>query len=210
VNRLSKRLNSLASFVNKNDSIVDVGCDHGYLSIYLVEHHLCQKAICSDVNQKALDSAKTNIKKYNVDIDTYLSDGIKNVPLEEINTIIISGMGTTTIIKILNDTKKLKNIDKIIIQSNNDYELLRKYMNTIGYYMQDEIAIYDKGKWYLSMLFIKSTKTNTEKEIKYGLLNNENYKEYLIDKFKKLLEKVPKETKSYNKYTNILKDIGQN
>ena len=53
MNRLSKRLRSLISFVSNEDSLVDVGCDHGYLSIYLKENNLCKSVICSDINNNA-------------------------------------------------------------------------------------------------------------------------------------------------------------
>ncbi len=207
MNKLSKRLQSLASFVDKEDILVDVGCDHGYLSIYLVKNELCKKAICSDINKNALQSAIENIKKNNVDIATYLSDGIKNVPLDDVNALIISGMGTGTIIDILKDNNKIKKIEKIILQSNNNHEMLRRYMNSIGYYMLKETATFDKNKWYVSMLFIKDAKKNNEKELKYGYLNNEEYKKYLLNNTKKILAKIPKSSPDYLKQMEFLKDI---
>ena len=72
MNRLSKRLRSLISFVSNEDSLVDVGCDHGYLSIYLKENNLCKSVICSDINNNALNSAISNIKRYNLKIECYL------------------------------------------------------------------------------------------------------------------------------------------
>ena len=205
MNRLSKRLEVLASFIDKNDSLVDVGCDHGYLSIYLKEHNLCKNVICSDVNINALNNAKNNIIKSNLEIDSYLSDGIKDVPLDNINTIVISGMGSSTIIKILSDKKKLININKIVLQSNNDFGMLREYMNSIGYYMDKENIVFDKDKWYIIMNFIKNNKKNTDYEIEYGLLNNKDYVLYLINNYERILEKIPKNREEYNIYKNKIK-----
>ena len=106
--RISKRLKAITLYISSDDCVADVGCDHGLLSIYLVENKLVKKVIASDINQNALNSAIANIKKRNLNIETILSDGIENIPLKEINTLIISGMGTSTILHILNDNKKLK------------------------------------------------------------------------------------------------------
>jgi len=191
VSKLSKRLESLALLVDKKDQLVDVGCDHGLLSIYLVQNNLCKKVIASDVNQNALNSAIKNISLRKMDIETVLSDGIDSVNLKGINTLVISGMGTSTILHILRDDKKLKNIKKLILQSNNDHELLRRELNRKGYFLDKEVVLKDKGKWYITMLFVKSNKVNTEKEIKYGYLNNEEYNEYLMEYYKKILNKIP-------------------
>ena len=83
MNKLSNRLKAIVKFVDKKDSVVDVGCDHGLLSIYLVENKLCKKVIASDVNQNALNSAIKNINNRKLEIETVLSDGIDNVNLKK-------------------------------------------------------------------------------------------------------------------------------
>ncbi len=188
--KLSKRLKSLAEFVLKTDRVADIGCDHGYLSIYLKENNLVKDIIASDINQKALDGAINNIKKSKLDIKTVLSDGLTNIPLKGLNTLIISGMGTSTILHILEDKDKLKKIDKLIIQSNNDHNILRRELNKLGYYLKNEKYIFDKKKWYVTSLFIKDEKKNTKNEIEYGLLNNTDYNNYLIEQEKKIIKKI--------------------
>ena len=189
--KLSKRLESLAKFVLKNDRVVDVGCDHGYLSIFLVENNLAKKVVASDINPNALNMAINNIKKRNLKIEAVLSDGLNNIDMHDINTIIISGMGTATILHILANHEKMKNVNKLIIQSNNDHELLRKSISKMGYFLTDEKYIKDKDKWYITSLFIKSDKVNTKKELEWGLLNNVQYNKYLIDKEQNILKKIP-------------------
>lgn len=189
--KISNRLLALTQFVDKKDTIVDVGCDHGLLSIYLVENKLCKSVIASDVNQNALNNAINNIKKRKLNIPTFLSDGINNIPMKGLNTLIISGMGTSTIMHILSESDKIKNINKIIIQSNNNHETLRRFMNEMDYYMDKEIVIFDKGKWYITYSFIKSVYDNTEKELKYGYLSNENYNKYMCDDLNKIIKKIP-------------------
>ena len=144
--RISNRLKAIVKFVDIKDKIVDVGCDHGLLSIYLYKNKLVSKVIASDINKNALNSAISNIKKRNLDIETVLSDGIKDVNMKGINTLVISGMGTGTILHILDDDNKLVKVSKLIVQSNNDHENLRRSLNDKGYYLEDEEYTFDKGK----------------------------------------------------------------
>jgi len=214
VNKLSNRLKAIVKFVDKKDSIVDVGCDHGYLSIYLIENKLVKKVIASDINQNALNSAINNIKKSNLDIETVLSDGICDVNLKGINTLVISGMGTSTILHILSDSSKLKSINKLLLQSNNDHEILRRNLNSIGYYLEDESYTYDKGKWYVTCKLIKSNEKNTEDVIKYGLLNNYEYNEYLLKYEDNIIKKIPwtsfrAKIKAILKYKELKKTISK-
>ena len=188
---ISLKLKAIAFFINKSDKIVDIGCDHAYLDIYLCQNDLCKNVIASDINQNALNSAINNIKKSNLDIETVLSDGIKDVNLKGINTLVISGMGTSTILHILSDSNKLKNINKLLLQSNNDHEDLRRNLNKIGYYLEDETYTFDKGKWYVTCKFVKSEHKNSEDVIKYGLLNNVEYNKYLLDYEEKIVKRIP-------------------
>ncbi len=211
MNKISKRLLSIADFISKEDELVDVGCDHGLLSIYLIENKLCKRVIASDINPKALNNAIENIKKKNLNIETILSDGIDNIDLTNINTLIISGMGTSTILHILKDNNKLNNINKIIIQSNNEHEVLRKEMNNKNYYLKEEKILKDKNKWYITMYYIKSNKKNTKNEIEYGYLNNQEYIKFLLNKYNELLKIIPKDNKDYKeieiKYNKLSKIV---
>lgn len=174
----SKRLLAIASFVEKNDSVLDLGCDHGYLAIYLKKNNLCKNVIASDISSNALNVAKNNIKKNQVDIKTYLSDGINDIN-DFYDTIVIAGMGTHSIIKILNN-KELP--PKIILASNNDYPLLRKFMNSIGYYLEKELVVLEKDKYYIIMLYIKNEEKLKMSEILFGKNNNLEYYNYMYNK----------------------------
>lgn len=189
--KISKRLLAIASFIEKKDSVADIGCDHGLLSIYLKENNLIKTIIASDINQNALNNAIKNIETKNLKIKTILSDGIKDINTDNLNTLIISGMGTSTILHILTIPEKLKNINKIIIQSNNNHQELRQGLNDIGYYLEEENYTYDKNKWYITCKFIKSEKQNSKEIIKYGYLNNQDYNKYLLNHLKTISKKIP-------------------
>ena len=196
----SKRLLAIASFIEKNDSVLDLGCDHGYLAIYLKKNNLCKNVIASDISSNALDIANNNIKKYQVDIKTYLSDGLNNIK-DFYDTIVIAGMGTHSIIKILND-KELP--PKIILASNNDYPLLRKFMNSIGYYLEKELVVLEKDKYYIVMLYIITEKKLKKTEILFGKNNNIEYYQYLYDKNLSILKRTSLAKKIQLYYENII------
>ena len=176
----SKRIRILASLVEPNKNIVDIGCDHALLDIYLslYNHNSC---IATDINEKAIQHAKENIKKYNLEIPVYVSDGLKNIPLLEDTTGIIAGMGTNTIIQILQN-QDLNQLSSFVIQTNNDYYLLRKFMTSIGYQIEEEITFYDKGIRYIAIKFIKG-------------IQNYSYFELVLGP--KLMQKKDKETILY-------------
>lgn len=193
--KLSKRLKSLAALVSSEDIVADIGCDHAYLDIYLVQNNIVPKTLACDINEKALNNGINNIKKYGLEdkITTRLSDGIEFLN-EDINTLIISGMGTSTIIKILSN-KNIKQIKKLIIESNNNHFLLRTFLVNHGFYISHERTIYDNGKYYINIVFLRGNKKYSSKELKYGplLINgNKDYYEYLYNKNKQIYENIPK------------------
>ena len=107
--KISKRLKTISEFINESDKVIDIGCDHALLDIYLKDIYKDITVIASDVHEGALKMARKNIEKYDFvgKIDLRLGDGLSVVNSEEINTIIIAGMGYYNIVKILSDKEKL-------------------------------------------------------------------------------------------------------
>lgn len=187
---LSKRLEAVATLVDIGVRVIDVGCDHAYLDIYLTQNN-DNKCIATDINENALKIATSNIKKFKLqdEIETKLTDGLKDIEVKKTDTIVISGMGTFTILDILN-TNNLP--DTLIISSNNNIKLLRKKVIEQGYIIDSEIFLIDKGKPYIIIKFIRGNKKYSKKDIILGpiLKNNPNYKKYLINKNKKILNSI--------------------
>ena len=212
--KISNRLKLVASFVDDNSSVIDVGCDHALLSIFLVKTKNNVKVIASDVNEGPLEGARKNIKTYNLEdkIEIKLGDGIKTIN-EDTDTIIISGLGGETIIDILKEgITKLNNINTIIISPHSAVYETRKELTSLGYKIVDEIFTYDQNKPYNIIKFIKGKETYTDDELYFGpiILKNKNeyfYKYYnnLNNKNKKILETIPKENESIR--NRIIKEI---
>lgn len=215
---ISLKLKAIAFFIDKNDRVIDVGCDHAYLDIYLAQNNLCKNIIASDINENALENAKKNITKYNLlkRIKCILSDGLNEVDTKNIDTVVIAGMGTKTIKHIIKNKEKFKNIKKIIISSNNDQYLLRKFMNKNHYYLQDEKIVFEKSHYYVISKYVVGKQKLKYKELMFGIykIENKDYYENLYQENKKILKKIPltkirarkkirKENKILKKYINI-------
>lgn len=189
---IDERLKSLVKYVDKKDNIIDVGCDHALLDIYLVQNNITDSVIVSDISNNALQQGINNIKKYNLDdrIDVRCGNGLEVLNNEDdINTIIISGMGTNTILDILNNNY-LSKVNKLIIQSNKDYYLLRSEVNKLGFIISNEEVIVVNNKLYINIIFVRGNKKYSLEELKYGtkdMINKEIYYKYLIDKYNKIL-----------------------
>ena len=196
--KISKRLLTIASLINKKDNVIDIGCDHGYLSIYLKEKLNLKNILATDIKQSALNSAISNIAKYNLQnqIKIALSNGLCDIDTSNYNCLIIAGMGTSTILNILKDQSKLKSITKIIIQSNNDLAKLREQMSINGYMITNEKVIIEQQKYYVIIEFKKGKIKYKKEDLIYGPIlkknpENKSYFEYLLKKQMAILNNIP-------------------
>ncbi len=200
----SERLNKIVSLVDKNDTVLDVGCDHGYISILLKKNNLCKSVYASDISKNALQFAINNIKKNNLDIKCIVSDGFKNIN-EYFDTAIIAGMGASTIINILN-YNNLPN--KLILCSNNDYEKLRRYLNKINYKLEKEIVVKENNHYYIIMEYHIGKEKLNDKVFKYGINYDKEYLNYLIEKNNSFINNLPFLKKlKIKKENRIIKDL---
>lgn len=182
---LNKKLKAISSLIKKESIILDVGTDHALLPIYLVKNGICPLALASDISHMALKGAQNNIQKYKaLNIETYETDGLKNIP-KKYDTIILSGMGSRTIINILKDEELPKNL---IISSNNDLPLLRDFMNKKGYKIVKEIVIYEKKKYYDIILYEKGEEKLTFFQKEFGKSNDLDYYNHLYQNLQKIYE----------------------
>lgn len=194
------RIETLASLVDKDAYVLDIGTDHAYLPIYLYENNFTKRVIGSDISKNALEYAKANLIKHGLEnkIKLIVSDGFKNIN-ETFDIAIISGVGTETIKKIL-DYKKLPN--KLIISSHKNVLELRKYMQSIGYKIIDEKIVYENEKYYDLIKYEKGYDNLDTYSLLVGISNNLEYINHLKDKYKILYNK--SHDKKYLEYIKII------
>ena len=192
---LSKRLQSLTNYFNKDDNVIDIGCDHALIDIYLVKNNLVNSMIVSDIHEGALNQGIKNVRLNHLKdvIDCRLGDGLKVLTDQDnINTILISGMGTGTIIDILNNPY-INKINKLVIQSNNDHEELRRNIIALGFKIINEDFIFDNDKYYINIVFVRGEEQYSDIEYKYGpiLIKNKEYLDYMINHLNQIKSYIP-------------------
>lgn len=188
--KLSTRLKAICDLIPNSTNVIDIGADHAYTCIYLEKEKNC-KCLATDISKEAIKKAKENIKKYNSNVKTLKTDGLNNIKLDN-QIIIISGMGTHNIMKILN--KKITN--DIIISSHTNIPIVRKFMFKKGFHIYKEKVIKEK-KFYV-ITYYKYGKKKTNSTISPFLIENKNYMKYLYDHYKLKL-------KYEKKYINKIK-----
>ncbi len=152
--KLSKRLEMVASFVGIQAQIADVGTDHGYIPIALVEQKLVKKAIAMDIKPGPLERAREHIRQYGLQekIETRLSDGVKQLSVGEADTVIIAGMGGELVIHILEEGKNLWNfVEHWILSPQSELDKVRKYLIRQGFEIVKEDMVKEDGKYYIVM-----------------------------------------------------------
>lgn len=190
---LSKRLLTLADMVPTSNRIIDVGCDHALLDIYLIKASKIKKALAIDICAKALIKAKENIisSKLEKDIELIHNDGLNNIEISTNDVIVIAGMGRKSIINILEN--KLNNINKLVIQSNNEHYELRKWLHHQGFIINNEVFIKEKNKTYIIITFNRGDSKYNFIDYWLGpiLKNDDSYLNYLKAYYHQLFKQIP-------------------
>lgn len=150
---LSNRLLACCSFVHPGDRVADVGCDHGYLGIHLLQNHIAGSVIASDVNEGPLQSARMNAAKFGVQekMTFHLSNGVQNIP-RDFDCMVCAGMGADTMISILDAAPWLKDPKyRLILQCQSKRPELRQWLYDAGYRIRRETLAKD-GKFVYSIM----------------------------------------------------------
>ena len=151
---LSTRLLACCQFVKQGDRVADVGCDHGYLSIHLLQSGIARSAIASDVAEGPLQSAMRNAVKFGVKnkITFHLSNGLQNIP-RDFDCVVCAGMGADTIMSILHDASGWIKDSKyrLILQCQSKRPELRQWLYDEGFRINRETLAKD-GKFVYSIM----------------------------------------------------------
>ena len=150
---LSKRLLACAGFVAPGDRVADIGCDHGYLGIYLLQQGIASSVIASDVNEQPLQCAVINAEKFGFrdKMTFFLSDGVRNIP-RDFDCMVCAGMGADTMISILEAAPWLRSGQyRMILQCQSKTPMLRKYLSEQGWHIAKETVLRDGRFLYTVM-----------------------------------------------------------
>lgn len=191
---LSLRLSAIAELVTEGNRLVDVGCDHGYLPVYLVEKKKIPGAVAADVGKGPLSRAEEHIRQSGLEtyIETRLSNGLQEIKKGEGDTLVIAGMGGPLMERILSEGRRtLAGFQELILQPQSDVPHVRRYLFMNGFRITEERVVLEDGKFYFIVKAIPAAGNNsripevpwTEEEFLFGksLLENRNpiLKKYL-------------------------------
>ena len=150
--QLQPRLRCIASLVPKGARLADIGTDHGYLPVYLLQEGTIGHAIASDINALPLAHARATAGEYGVTekIDFRLCPGLAKLRPEECDTVAIAGMGGETILGILEAAPWTRDgAHTLILQPQTKADLLRRWLCDNGYRFLSETLVRDKEQLYV-------------------------------------------------------------
>ena len=151
---MSERLRMLAGMVTPGNRIADIGCDHGFLSIYLVREGLCPGAVGMDLREGPLAAARAHVEEYGLGdyIELRLSDGLEKYVPGEADTMICAGMGGRLMERILSrEMEKAREMKELILQPQSELQAFRRFLRNSGFEMIQEEALREDGKFYFAM-----------------------------------------------------------
>ncbi len=192
---ISKRLKTITDCAKKCEFLVDVGTDHGYIPIFLVQNKIAKKAVACDISYGSVQKAKKNICTHNYCdyIETRLGNGLSVIKEGEApDQIIIAGMGGLLIIDILNNSKKIvDSAERIILQPQRDIDKVRKIVYKLGFKIIDEKMIFEDGKYYNVIICEKGIDFEyNESEYFFGRILLKNKNEFLKNQIDFELNKI--------------------
>lgn len=204
--KLSERLSAVASLVDKGSAIADIGTDHGYIPVYLYKQGVITGAIAADINESPLSSCRALVEQEGLGeyIKVRLSDGLVHLRSDEMDTIIIAGMGGELIADILSKCSYIKE-KHIILNPMTHPEIARKYLYDNAFEILNDIVVKD-GRHYYSVFNARYTGHVVEKsKADYYLGNIKDFsnKEY----FNHLLNYLKNKQKSGEDLSDIIKAV---
>ncbi|MCM1119818.1 MAG: class I SAM-dependent methyltransferase [bacterium] len=162
---LSARMRALTEMVTPGNRVCDVGCDHGWVSIYLVQQGISPRVLAMDVRRGPLSRAQKHIRQRGLEayIETRLSDGVAAMRAGEADTVICAGMGGRLMQRIIEEGRdKLVLARELILQPQSELRLFRAYLRRAGYLTLAEDMVYEDGKYYPMMKVTAAPERETE------------------------------------------------
>ncbi len=182
--RNQERLKCIASNVKSGGIVADIGCDHAFTSIYLVEEKLARGAIAIDINKEPLKRAWQHIQESGMEeyISVRLSNGARGLKKGEADTILISGMGGALIASILEESINIiKDAKELVLSPQSEIYIVRHFLHDNGFKIVSEEMVKEQGKFYVVIRAVPGSQHYKDES---GYI----YGEYLIKNKNKILE----------------------
>ncbi|MBS3947725.1 MAG: SAM-dependent methyltransferase [Dethiobacter sp.] len=150
--KLTPRLAAIAELVPADSIVADIGTDHAYLPVYLVQEQISRRVVASDIHSAPLAQARATVAAFNClyKIDLRLGNGLQVLRTEdEVDTVVIAGLGGRTITLLLEEGReKLNSVQHLILQPMNDAGVLRVYLARHGFALERESLVLEGRRLY--------------------------------------------------------------
>ncbi|HGJ3872485.1 TPA: tRNA (adenine(22)-N(1))-methyltransferase TrmK [Streptococcus pneumoniae] len=191
---ISKRLELVASFVSQGAILLDVGSDHVYLPIELVERGQIKSAIAGEVVEGPYQSAVKNVEAHGLKekIQVRLANGLAAFEeTDQVSVITIAGMGGCLIARILEEgLGKLANVERLILQPNNREDDLRIWLQNHGFQIVAESILEEAGKFYEILVVEAGQMKLSASDVRFGPFLSKEVSPVFVQKWQKEAEKL--------------------
>ena len=191
---ISKRLELVASFVPQGAILLDVGSDHAYLPIELIERGQIESAIAGEVVEGPYQSAVKNVEAHGLKekIQVRLANGLSAFEeADQVSVITIAGMGGRLIARILEEgLDKLADVERLILQPNNREDDLRIWLQDHGFEIVAESILEESGKFYEILVVEAGQMKLSASDVRFGSFLSKEVSPVFVQKWQKEAEKL--------------------
>lgn len=204
--KLSNRLYACSSIIREGKRLCDVGCDHGYIPAYLVSNGIIPSAVACDINEGPLNSCKSLVTDMGLEdkIKCVLSNGLENIDENDVDDILIAGMGGELIVNIISACDWVKS-KHIVVNPMTHPEIVRRYFYSNGYEIRNDIIVSDLRHHYsvFDAYYTGVVSEKTKADYFLGNITDFSDKEY----FKHLLNYLNNKQKGGEDFSEVIKAI---
>lgn len=190
--KLSKRLETVASFVPTGAVVADIGSDHAYLPCYLVHKGMVKHAIAGEVVKGPYESALRQVRNEGLSekVTVRMADGLAAIePSDHVDTITIAGMGGPLIVSILeNHPEKLNSVTRLVLQPNIHAKAIREWALTHGWALTNEVILEEDDKIYEILILQRGPMTLLEADVLLGPYLSVRCSEIFVKKWSREVE----------------------
>lgn len=169
--KLSDRLETIIALVKPCETAADIGCDHGFTAIRLVESGTAGRAVASDVRPGPLKRAEEHVREAGLSerIDVRRGDGLLTLQPDEAEAVIITGMGGRLMVRLLEEgSDRLGAAKELVLSPHSDVPAVRKAVSALGFRIEEETVVEELGNFYTVMRAVPGEEALTPLQEKYG------------------------------------------